>query len=118
MNCLPELLRTVIWGNTSSRLLWPALERAQITLQENVLGHVIGRAHAVDRIGAEILDAQGAEIGAEFEVLGLDLRGLHFAAVDLRLDDRGFPLRLIGNDRRRRLLAAMEPAAAGQQRRR
>ncbi len=51
--------------------------------------------------------SQGAEVRADFEVLGLDLRGFYFAAVHLRLDDRGLRLRLIGNDGRRRHFAAM-----------
>ena len=86
--------------------------------EENVLRHVIGRAHAIDRIDTEILDAQRAEIGAQFEVLGLDLRYLDFPAVDLGFDDRRFSRRLVDHDLVRGLLAAMEPAAAGQQRRR
>src|SRR6266481_9353947 len=57
------------------------LGAGQKGLQENVLRHVVGRAHAVDRIGAEVLNAEGAEVAPQFEVLGLDLRCLHRAAV-------------------------------------
>ena len=85
-------------------------------LEEKILRHVVGRARAVDRVGAEILDAQRAEVRAHLEVLGLDLRRLHFPARHLRLDDRGLRLRLLHGHRRRLLVAAMEPAAAGQQR--
>src|SRR5882762_6614314 len=92
------------------------LGAGQKPLQEKVFRHVVGRAHAVNRIGAEVLNAERAEVTSQFEVLGLDLRRLHRAAVDLRLDDRRLPLGLLGNDLGRRLLAAMEPAAAGQQR--
>jgi len=74
---------------------------------------MVGRTHTVERIGAEVLDAQRAEIRAEFEVLRLDLRRLDDAARDLRFDDRRLRLWFIGGDRGRALVASMKPAAAG-----
>src|ERR1700716_3533655 len=65
-------------------------------LQENVFRYVVGRAHAVNRIGAEVLNAERTEVAAQLEVLGLDLRRFHHAAVDLRLNDRRLPLRVPG----------------------
>ena len=89
MKYLPELLSTVMLGNTSSRLLISGLRARSEAFQEQVLGHVIGGAHAVDRVGAEVLDAERAEIRADLEILGLDLGRLDLAARDLGLDDRG-----------------------------
>src|SRR5580658_8822900 len=88
----------------------------QKTLQENILGHVVRGTHAVERIGAEILNAQRTVVSADFEVFGLDVRRFDDAASDLRLDYGRFALRLLGDDLGRRLVAAVEPATAGQQR--
>jgi len=74
---------------------------------------MVGTTHPVERIGAEVLDAQRAEIRAEFEVLRLDLRRLDDAARDLRFDDRRLLLWFIGGDGGRALVASMKPAAAG-----
>ena len=57
-----------------------------------------------------------AEVRAQLEVLGLDLRRLDHAPGDLGLHDGGLRARLLDGHLRRLLVAAMEPAAAGQQR--
>src|SRR5271167_690799 len=61
------------------------LGAGRIGRQENVLRYVVREAHAIYRIGAEILNAERAKIRAYFEVLGLDLGRLYFAAGHLRL---------------------------------
>jgi len=93
----------------------PGLRARQKTFQENVLRHVVRGAHTVERIGAEILNAQRAVIRADFKVFGLDVGRFNDAARDLRLDNARFTLRLFRNDLGRRLVTAVEPATAGQQ---
>jgi len=88
----------------------------QKAFHEQILGHVIRKTCAVHRVDAEILDAEGAEIRADLKILSLDLGRLHLAAGDLGLDDGRFALGLVDHYLVVRLLAAMEPAAAGQQR--
>src|SRR5258708_25676194 len=60
------------------------LGASQVPLQENVFRHMVGRTHAINRIGAEVLNAERAEVTPQFEILGLDLRRLDRAAVGLR----------------------------------
>src|SRR3984957_1587506 len=54
----------------------------QKSFQENILGPVVRGAHAVNRVGAEILNAQRSVVAAQFEVLGLDVRGFDDAPGD------------------------------------
>src|ERR1700730_12745624 len=54
----------------------PSLRSCQVSFQEKVLRHVVRRPHAVEWIRAEILDAERAEVGAQLDVLRLDLRRL------------------------------------------
>src|ERR1700722_7818169 len=79
----------------------------QKCFHENIFRHVVRSTHAVDRIGAKVLDAQRAVVAAQFEVFGLDMRGFDHAPGDLRLDDGRFSLRLFGNDLGRRLVATV-----------
>src|SRR5579859_193412 len=92
------------------------LGSGEIRFQEYVLGHMVGGAHSIERIGAEILDAQHPVVAAELKILGLDVRCLDGAPGDLGLDDGRLPLRLLGHDLGRRLVAPVEPATARQQR--
>src|SRR5271156_2232368 len=85
------------------------------TLEKEVFGHVIGGAYPVERVGAEVLDAEGAEVGAELEVRGLDLVRLYLAPVDLGLYDGRLGPGVLHGNLLRMLVAAMEPAAARQQ---
>jgi hypothetical protein len=103
---------TVIAG----KVALAGLRTRQETLEKEILGHVIGGAHAVNRIGAEVLDAHRTEIGADLEVLGLDFRRLHDATVHLGLDDGRFGPGVVHDNLLRVLVAPMEPTAARQQR--
>jgi len=73
-------------------------------------------AHAIQRIGTEVLDAERTVVGTQFEIFGLDAGRFYGAPRDLGLDDRRFTLRLFRNDFGRSLVAAVEPATAAKQR--
>ena len=103
----------------------PARDWPTVRFEEEVFGQVIREARAVDGVALEVLDAEDADVGADLEVFGIDLRALDLAPLDLRLDDRAAPTarrsrlrhgspaaRLRAQRRRRRA----EQRAAGQQR--
>ena len=73
---------------------------ADIGLEEEVFCDVVRGANAIDIAGAEVLDGQRAEIGADLDVLGVDGRDLDLAPLHFRLDDAGRRAgRLVGLDR-------------------
>src|SRR5262245_25053556 len=82
---------------------------------EQVLGDVVGELHAVQRVGAEVLDAHDSEERADLEILRVDLRRLDFTSFHFGHDDAaGFPLRLRNGDVLRPAMCATSQQNAAQ----
>ncbi len=65
----------------------PGGAAAGLPLEKEVLRHMVGGGEAVDGIGAEVLDREGAVVQPQLHVRALDPGNDDLAALDVRVDD-------------------------------